>query len=117
METGFKGGKIPPEIVHEEYDETDHLIHNYFNELKLVNKKIGLKEDKMVAEFIYNNHLFDKHYVIDKEEVLNVFKFYLTYKPVIDDLRRNKLPNIIKRKIKQIKWKHKKIKQYKQHLK
>lgn len=94
-DTSFKGGKIPP-VFEEEHK-------NIFDEIALVEKRLAIEQDEIVVDFIYNNHIFDKHYRIPKERVNEVFNFYLEYAPIVDKLKKNKLPNKIIRKIKQ--WK------------
>ena len=94
-DTSFKGGKIPPVFEEER--------KSIFDEIALVEKRLATEQDEIVADFIYNNHIFDKHYRIPKERVIEVFSFYLEYAPIVNKLKENKLPNKIIRKIK--KWK------------
>ena len=113
---GIRGGKIPPEVKHEEFDEVDHKMTNIFEDIRIVSKRISLQEDKILAEFIYNHEVFNKHYVADVKDIMSIFNFYLSFAPVVADLRRNKLPNIIIRKIKSIRWKLKRRKKIKKML-
>ncbi len=118
MDNKLKNEKVKPEVVIDEIESVeDEKLNTIFGQINLVNQKLRLEEDKILAEFIYNNRIFDRRYCIDKKDVLKVFNFYLSFAPVVGNLRENKLPNIVKRKIKSFIWKIKKRKLYKQQLK
>ena len=111
----MKKGKI---IVSEiESDEVDYKLRQIYDEITRVETKLRKEEDNIIAEFIYSNTSFNHHYCIRKEDIKKVFEFYLSFAPLVDDIRKKKIPNIIKRKIKRTKWKLKRRKQYKQQLK